>query len=214
MIHMSLHDNESYWIKRHEDLQGSLASVGKIGTPEVENRQRYARKKRRVVDLLRKLDDVDLKGMTALDAGCGIGMISELLFALGATVSGVDASPIAAAEAGDRASPPPFDGNNFKTGSLLDFRFPGVFDLVFCLDVLYHVVDDDNWRKAVLNLASHVAPGGYLVIIDQVKEQQERPADHVCFRTKAMYDTLVKAAGGAECTPDGASEFLVYRLPQ
>jgi 2-polyprenyl-3-methyl-5-hydroxy-6-metoxy-1,4-benzoquinol methylase len=210
---MAFQDNEDYWVRRHEDLKGSLASVGVIGTPEHENRQRYARKKRRIVSLLRSLGNIDLQGKTVLDAGCGIGMVSELLFALGATVHGIDASPVAAAEARDRASPPPFDPNNFKVGSLLDFKFPGQFNFVFCLDVLYHIVDDDNWQQVVRNLATHTAAGGLLVIVDQVKQEQTRPADHVCFRTKAMYDDLLADLGAEQWTPSDAPEFLVYRFP-
>jgi hypothetical protein len=59
---MASSDNEQYWVERHASLQGSLATVSKIGTPEAENRQRYARKKRRVADLLRALGRLDLAG--------------------------------------------------------------------------------------------------------------------------------------------------------
>ena len=207
---MEYQDNETYWIERHESLRGSLASVGKIGTPEEENRQRYARKKRKVVDLLRSLGRLDLAGAQVLDAGCGVGMISELFYALGADVSGVDASPIAVAEACDRSKPPPHRGGSFKVGSLLDFSFSTKFDLTFCLDVLYHIIDDANWKEAVRNLASVTKPNGYLIIIDHLKVSPERPAPHAHFRTKAMYDTILNELGALECTPQGHGEFLVY----
>ena len=203
-------DNEAYWVDRHEKLQGSLASVGKIGTPEVENRQRYARKKRRVVDLLRALDLPDLTGRTVLDAGCGIGMISEMLFALGARVYGIDASPIAIDEARDRAAPQHNEAGEFKVGSVIDFRFDRLFDLTFCLDVLYHVVDDDNWEMAVRNLARHTRRGGFLILIDQLKDQPERPAPHVRFRTRQMYDAVLTTVGGVYCTPADHASFSVY----
>jgi 2-polyprenyl-3-methyl-5-hydroxy-6-metoxy-1,4-benzoquinol methylase len=203
-------DNEAYWVDRHEKLQGSLASVGKIGTPEAENRQRYARKKRRVVDLLRVLGPLDLTGRTALDVGCGVGMISEMLFALGARVYGIDASPIAIDEARDRAAPRHMETGEFKVGSVIDFRFDRFFDLTLCLDVLYHVVDDDNWEMAVRNLARHTQRGGFLILLDQLRDQPERPAPHVRFRTRQMYDTVLTSVGGAYCTPTNHAGFSVY----
>lgn len=209
---MSFHDNEDYWIQRHESLRGSIASVGKIGTPEVDNRQRYARKKRKVVDLLRSIHRLDLRGMDALDAGCGTGLISEVLFALGATVHGVDASPIAVSEARDRAGPPPNNPDNFRTGSLVDFSFSKLFDLTFCLDVLYHVVDDQNWEIAVRNLVSQTKRTGLLILLDQVSEYPERPATHVRFRTRAMYAAVLSAIGGTHCETSATQEFLVYRF--
>ena len=208
-MEMNQQDNERYWVKRHETLRGSLASVGKIGTPEEENRQRYARKKRRVANLLRYFGKLDLHGATVLDVGCGIGMVSELFFSLGADVSGVDASPIAIAEARDRAGPLPQSPDNFKIGSIISFDFEKQFDFTFCLDVLYHVVDDRNWETAVKNLVKHTKTGGYLVLIDKTQTEPQRPVEHVRFRTKAMYDDVLNGLGLRDFAPEEHREFMV-----
>jgi SAM-dependent methyltransferase len=42
------------------------------------------------------------------------------------------------------------------------------FDVVNAVDVLFHVVDDDQWSRAVRNLASQLAPGGRLVVAEHV----------------------------------------------
>lgn len=42
------------------------------------------------------------------------------------------------------------------------------FEIVNAVDVLFHVVDDGRWRRAVENLAQHLAPGGHLVIVGNV----------------------------------------------
>lgn len=189
-------DNEKHWIDRHKELEGSLASVGKIGTPEKENIQRYARKKRRIADLLREMDALDMLGKTVLDAGCGIGLLSELFFALGARVSGLDTSDVAIAQAINRASPPgyPQEGS-FTTASLVSFDFAAQFDFIFCLDVLYHVIDDDNWRTVIENFNRHLKYGGHLILIDHTQEQIESPAAHVRFRTEAMYRSTLTSLG-------------------
>lgn len=42
------------------------------------------------------------------------------------------------------------------------------FDIVNAVDVLFHVVDDGRWRRAVENLGRHLAPGGLFVIAEYV----------------------------------------------
>jgi SAM-dependent methyltransferase len=42
------------------------------------------------------------------------------------------------------------------------------FDIVSAVDVLHHVVDDGRWRRAVENLGQQLAPGGLLVIAENV----------------------------------------------
>lgn len=42
------------------------------------------------------------------------------------------------------------------------------FEIVNAVDVLFHIVDDALWRRAMANLAAHVAPGGRLVIAEHV----------------------------------------------
>jgi 2-polyprenyl-3-methyl-5-hydroxy-6-metoxy-1,4-benzoquinol methylase len=199
-------DNEVYWVKRHESLKGSLATVGNIGSQESDNLKNYARKKRFLADLLRDLGKLDLKGATVLDAGCGIGLMSELLFALGADVFGVDISPVAIEEASCRCP-----SGTFKVSSLLDFNFARTFDLVCCFDVLYHVVDDDNWRVVVENLAAHTSQDGLLLIIDQLKARAHSPAAHVKFRTAMMYTDALTAVGLDHQAAPGHELFLVFR---
>jgi len=198
-------DNEAYWIARHEDYRHKLAAVGDISSSEERNLELYAQKKRRVADLLKTMGSLDLAGKTVLDAGCGIGMVSELFFVLGAEVNGVDASPVAAKEAELRCP-----GGDFQAASLLDFSFSQSFDIVFCLDVLYHVVDDENWKRVLVQLVSHARPGGRVVIIDQHKAEPFSPADHVRFRTQQMYDEAMLACGAQTVTPPDHPHFLVY----
>lgn len=203
------HDNEAYWVDRHKKLKGSLASVGRLGASEQENRQNYSRKKRLVADLLRVLDCLDLKGKNVLDAGCGIGLISELFYSLGASVSGVDTSNVAIEEATDRSAP---DGGSgmMIVSSLVDFNFPRQFDITFCLDVLYHVVDDNNWSAALANLSKHTRTGGLLVVLDQLKPAVQRPAPHVCFRTASLYRNALTTLQMQQ-VDTGLDQFIVFR---
>ncbi len=200
-------DNEAYWVARHEQHRHKLAAVGDIQSSEERNLELYAQKKRRVADLLKGTGALDLTGVSVLDAGCGIGMLAELFYVLGADVAGVDASPVAVEEAGLRCP-----GGRFEAASLLEFDLGSAFDLVFCLDVLYHVVDDGNWRTALGRLAHHAKPGGRIYIIDQLKPEPISPAEHVRFRTREMYHEAFASLGARAVSLPDHPHFLGYEL--
>ena len=99
-----------------------------------------------------------LKGKSALDVGCGAGLLAEPLARLGATVTGLDAAPelIEAAK-----------GHAAGQGLSIDYRageleqLAGTFDMVCCLEVIEHVADPATFVKA---LEARVAPGGLLIM--------------------------------------------------
>ncbi|MFL6720796.1 MAG: bifunctional 2-polyprenyl-6-hydroxyphenol methylase/3-demethylubiquinol 3-O-methyltransferase UbiG [Sphingomonas sp.] len=99
-----------------------------------------------------------LSGKSALDVGCGAGLLAEPLARLGAEVTGIDASPELIAVARDHAA---------ATGLKIDYRagdvaaLGGQFDLITCMEVVEHVADPASFVKAV---AKRLAPGGLLIL--------------------------------------------------
>jgi len=99
-----------------------------------------------------------LSGKTALDVGCGAGLLTEPLARLGAKVTGIDATPGVIDVARDHAS---------AMGLAIDYRagdiqeLAGHFDLITCMEVIEHVADPALFVKA---LARRLAPGGLLVL--------------------------------------------------
>jgi len=100
-----------------------------------------------------------LAGKTALDVGCGAGLLTEPLARLGAAATGLDAAPenigaaIAHAEAG---------------GLAIDYIAGGVeavagrrFDLVVSMEVIEHVADTQAFAAG---LAGALAEGGLMVL--------------------------------------------------
>ena len=203
-------DNAQYWRKRLRKRRGSLRGVGDAKRTEAENLSLYARKRKIVFSLLKAVGLVErMDGLRVLDAGCGTGMLAELLYILGAQVTGVDVSKVALKEAALRCP-----GGDFRPGLLTNFRIEnGRFELIVCADVLYHIVDDGNWTEAVRNLADHCAPDGVVVIIDQLKAEPQRPSNHVRFRTRAMYDEVLMPRGALAVALPVRTGALVYRFP-
>ena len=99
-----------------------------------------------------------LAGRTALDVGCGAGLLCEPLRRMGATVTGVDAAPelIEAARAHAEAAGLAID---YRAGGVEDVA--GTFDLVTAMEVIEHVADPAAF---VHTLAARLAPGGLLVM--------------------------------------------------
>jgi 2-polyprenyl-6-hydroxyphenyl methylase/3-demethylubiquinone-9 3-methyltransferase len=99
-----------------------------------------------------------LAGKSALDVGCGAGLLAEPLARLGASVTGVDASPelIEAARAHSAAVGLDID---YRAGELADLT--GEFDLITCMEVIEHVADPAAFVRA---LAQRLASDGLLVL--------------------------------------------------
>jgi 2-polyprenyl-6-hydroxyphenyl methylase/3-demethylubiquinone-9 3-methyltransferase len=99
-----------------------------------------------------------LEGRSALDVGCGAGLLAEPLARLGATVTGLDASPEVIDVARAHAS---------RMNLRIDYRvgdvqqLDGEFDLITCMEVIEHVADPAAFVAA---LASRLADGGLLIM--------------------------------------------------
>ncbi|MBJ7442436.1 MAG: bifunctional 2-polyprenyl-6-hydroxyphenol methylase/3-demethylubiquinol 3-O-methyltransferase UbiG [Sphingopyxis sp.] len=130
-----------------------------------------------------------LAGRTAIDVGCGAGLLAEPLARMGAKVTGVDAAPenIAAARAhatgqgldihyfaGELANlPNPFVSSEVETPGRLappkrvstsldtNGEEKGEFDLVTSMEVVEHVTDPAAF---IAELAARLAPGGLMIL--------------------------------------------------
>ncbi len=110
-----------------------------------------------------------LAGKSALDVGCGAGLLCEPLARLGAAVIGVDAAAenIAVAAAHAEASGIAVE---YRAGELGVLGL-GQFDLVTCLEVIEHVADKPSF---IAELTNHLAPGGLMILSTPNRTVQSR----------------------------------------
>jgi SAM-dependent methyltransferase len=110
-----------------------------------------------------------------LDAGCGYGATAfDLQPQTGGTWLGITLSPIqvqrATAEAARRGV-----ANHLRFAlQSYDDSLPGPFDLIIAIESLIH---STNPAASIANLATHLAPGGQLVIVDDMPEPGLSPQD-------------------------------------
>ena len=99
-----------------------------------------------------------LAGRTALDVGCGAGLMTEALARMGAAVTGIDAAAenvaVAAAHAQSQGL-----GVSYACADVAAFE--GQFDLVTSMEVIEHVSEPALF---VASLSARLAPGGLMIL--------------------------------------------------
>ncbi|MFL6743635.1 MAG: bifunctional 2-polyprenyl-6-hydroxyphenol methylase/3-demethylubiquinol 3-O-methyltransferase UbiG [Sphingomicrobium sp.] len=136
-----------------------------------------------------------LEGRTALDVGCGAGLLTEPLARLGATVTAIDATPevIDVARAHAAAMGLEID---YRVGDVQELE--GQFDLITSLEVIEHVADPGAFLKA---LARRLAPDGLLIL----------STPNATGWSKLMMITLAEGLGRI---PKGTHDFEKFVAPE
>ena len=137
-----------------------------------------------------------LAGKSALDVGCGAGLLCEPLSRLGAEVTGVNAAPENAAAAATHAEAAGLD-IRYMAGELAALDL-GRFDLVTAMEVIEHVADKPAFVAA---LESKLADGGLLIL--------STPN-----RTPASRLLLVGAAEAVGAVPKGTHHWDDFVTPE
>jgi 2-polyprenyl-6-hydroxyphenyl methylase/3-demethylubiquinone-9 3-methyltransferase len=137
-----------------------------------------------------------LAGKTAIDVGCGAGLLAEPLARLGATMTGIDAAPenIGAARAHAAATGLEIE---YIAGGIEDL--PGRrFDLVTSMEVIEHVTDPAAFVGA---LAGALAKGGLMIL--------STPN-----RTLASRIAMITLAEGTGAIPEGTHDWSKFLRPE
>jgi len=169
------YDPRDHWSRLH--ARGDLSSVGQSGLPADLNTWLYRALERRVRWFIRRHRALD--GVTSVfDVGSGTGYWVRVWHNLGVPrVDGCDLVPAAAerleTEFGAR-------GDRFVASDIgaVDAELPaGPYGLVSVMNVLLHLTNDEAFRRALASIASLVAPGGQLILVEPIllDASYERP---------------------------------------
>lgn len=204
-----LSDPIRFWDKRHDDLDAWQAG-GDRGISSAENYEFYAFRFGRIIELVRRHSGID-RGLTVLDAGCGRGHMTHWLSRCGHVATGVDSSPNAIDWATANYGP------HFEVSSLDGYRPRQLFDVVLCLDVLFHILDDDVWRASLSTLTRAARIESTLIVTDALRDERFTLGNYIVHRGIGEYDVQLAARGfrRVELQPyafgSNPNQFAVYR---
>jgi 2-polyprenyl-3-methyl-5-hydroxy-6-metoxy-1,4-benzoquinol methylase len=137
-------------------------------------------------------------GTETLDVGCGVGRWSLRQARRGARVTGVDLSRVMLDEARRRAAAGRLEDRcEFLQADVASLRLGRQFSLVTGVTVLQHIVDDELWLSAWRRLATHLAPGGRLVLLEVAPDLSDEGRNHPFFRVRsqATHHEAARTAG-------------------
>jgi 2-polyprenyl-3-methyl-5-hydroxy-6-metoxy-1,4-benzoquinol methylase len=188
---MSAFDPRAYWEQRLERSTG-LEGVGYIGLGQAFNAWMYRVRKRTFKRVVARHMPVR-EGRAVLDVGSGTGEYLRRWKELGAgSITGSDLT----ATAVDRLSVEHPALTIFRMDiSTSDVTFTRTYDAVSCMDVLFHIVDDERFLQALKNFKCALAPGGLLFISDNFKHGTTDRQEHFVNRSLDQYAAALRAAG-------------------
>jgi len=180
----------AYWEQRL-GAEYSLGGVGYIGLGEGFNRWGY-RARRRV--FLRTMRRFLAPGAHVLDLGSGTGFYLERWRELGAgSIAGSDITDVAVSGLARRH--PGVEVARFDAGEETVPWGEESFDAISAMDVLFHIVDDERFRRALANARRLLRPGGVLVFSDLFVHGEPWRAPHQAIRSLSEIASAVDEAG-------------------
>jgi len=132
---------------------------------------------------------VDLKGAQVLDIGPGLGYFVGRYVEWGARhITGVDITQVSV-----QSLQRQFPAHDFYQADIGDetFQVNAQFDYVSAISVVYHIVDELHFQRALANMCQSVRPGGYLLISDAFRRAWQLTAAHARWRSLDHYTPIL-----------------------
>lgn len=199
---------EIYWERRlgkYFDLVGS----GCVNLGPYYNAQLY---KARLQALERGMSFVgrSFYGSAVLEAGCGTGFYTEYCARRGVrSYTGIDITQTSVYSLQKRF--PYFEFIQADISANLPSTL-GNFDIVLAPDIMFHIIPDDAFERAIRNLLFHLKPGGLFIVSDLFPSRKIHLAPHVCFHSVEEYVCLF-SQNGLYVSHQEPIFFILYPLP-
>ena len=194
-------DVREYWERRleeHDDLEG----VGWFGLGRSFNRWMYAVRAKSFGRAVRTHAGDRLSSMRVLDVGSGTGFYLDQWTRLGAgSITGSDLTEVAVERL--RRRRPGIPTLQLDIGSAEPPTDGATYDAISAMDVLFHIVDEDAYRRAIANMAALLVPGGLLLFSENLLSDEAARAPSQVSRTREEIFGYLRESGlePVEVTP-------------
>ena len=170
-----------------------LHGVGYIGLSKQYNNWLYKIKK---TVFLRKIQshNLDYPNCDILDVGSGTGFYIDRWKEIGVrNIVGTDITSVAVENL--RSKHPDVDFHQIDVGTNVQAIENLRFDVVSAFDVLYHIVDDIKYEKAISNISFLLKPNGLFIWSDNFLHNKTVRATHQVSRSLLSIEKLLDASG-------------------
>lgn len=169
---MTGYDPVQYW----NGLSGVQMRLSEVGWPnwtEAYNAFRYRLSLEQVSSALDQY--CPREPGEILELGCGVGFWTEFLLRRfpGSRYTGVDLSRAAIEQLRSRHAGE--SRAHFDCADIAEFALDGSADLLICLEVLLHIVDDGRWKLALEGIGRSLKPGGIALVSDPISIHSSPP---------------------------------------
>lgn len=187
-----IYNPKDYWEKRLSD-GFSLSKVGHIGFSKQYNKFLYKAKIRTLKKALLS-HHIDPYNKTVCDIGCGTGFFVDFYSSQKAKdIVGVDITSISIENL--KRKYPEYNFIKEDISSFSTTKVDRKFDILNTFDVLYHIVDDKAFEQAITNICRLTNDNGFILITDLFGSKSINVANHVKFRSKEIYETVLEKNG-------------------
>lgn len=182
----------SYWQNRLTK-NFSLSGVGFDGVGEAYNSWLYRLRAKHFNSLIRKHIGHEIKSFHAIDVGTGTGFYLKLLLKSRVNnLEAIDFNSISISTLPTHFQSVTF--HSFDISQELPHQLIGKFDLVVCADVLFHIVNNELYTKAIQNLSRLLKINGKLIITENLSKKREERG-HIVDRTHEEVYTQLQTCG-------------------
>jgi 2-polyprenyl-3-methyl-5-hydroxy-6-metoxy-1,4-benzoquinol methylase len=153
------YDAEKYWSERFSKYGLSFRGAGHEGLSEKKNREMYAEAKEVFIQICQR-EGIDFQNLKALEIGCGSGFYTELLHESGVkNYIGIDITDVLFPELERK-----FPEYKFIKKDVTSEIIEGKFDLVVMIDVVEHIVEEEEFSSCMENLKDCLLENGILIL--------------------------------------------------
>lgn len=189
---MNEFDPKAYWEHRLQESL-DLKGTGYQQLGRAYNWWMYRLRRGMFLSTLRRIQ-AEPRNCRVLDVGAGVGFYVGLWESVGVErLMGIDIADVAVRYLRERY--PKYEFARLDISAQLPSKMERQFDLISVFDVLFHIVDDRKFERAVANLSNLLAPGGLLLLSDNFLHDRKESLSHQSSRSLQDYETALDGVG-------------------